>query len=337
MIKSVTPLGFPWESRDPFLLCVHHRDEFPSGNSQMGVDNEQLEGRNIGSDFVVKDGWRMYHGKTIPGFPHHPHRGFETITIGKQGFVDHTDSLGASGRFGAGDVQWMTAGKGIQHSEMFPLINADKPNPLEIFQVWLNLPASDKFVEPHFQMFWHDKVPVVLNSDANGKITEIDVIAGNINATSALAPTPNSWAANPANKVLILTIKMAAGARWQLPVESDGPDRMLYFYSGKSISIGGKSIAVNHQIRLDAGVKTEIQNGDEEAYFLLLQGKPINEPIAREGPFIMNTDEEIQQAYSDFKKTGFGGWPWPEREVVHDKDKGRFAAHADGSVEQASS
>jgi len=333
VIKSITPLEFPWETQDPFVFCVYSRDEYPSGNKQLGVDPDHLHGRNIGNDFAIKDGWRMYHGKTIPGFPPHPHRGFETITINKEGIIDHTDSTGASGRFGAGDVQWMTAGKGIQHSEMFPMIHEDKANPLEIFQIWLNLPKKDKFVEPHYKMFWHDKLPVIRARDENGNLTEVDVVAGNITGTQALDPTPNSWAANPDNCVAILTIKMAAGAKWLLPAVSGNVNRTLYFYRGSSIELGGTTVAVNNQVRLDAGVDAEIQNGSEEAYFLVLQGKPIEEPVVLEGPFIMNTQEEIAQAYSDFKNTQFGGWPWPSREVVHGRDKGCFSEHADGSSE----
>jgi len=146
-IRNIEPLGFPWKTQDPFIFCAYHRDEYPEGNSNQGVNAQELHGRAIGQDFVGKDGWRMYHGSSIPGFPYHPHRGFETITINKEGVVDHSDSLGAAGRFMAGDVQWMTAGKGIQHSEMFPLVNRDQGNPLEIFQIWLNLPKVSKMVE----------------------------------------------------------------------------------------------------------------------------------------------------------------------------------------------
>lgn len=118
-VVRVSPLGFPWETIDPFLLCVPHEDAYPRGNAAFGPD-ASLDGRIIGQDFVVKDGWRMYHGAKIPGFPAHPHRGFETVTIVRKGFVDHSDSLGATARFGAGDVQWLTAGNGIVHAEMFP-------------------------------------------------------------------------------------------------------------------------------------------------------------------------------------------------------------------------
>ena len=127
-------LGFTWETSDPFLLCVHHDDAYPLGNAQLGP-NASLAGRDIGQDFAGKDGWRMYHGRTIPGFPSHPHRGFETVTIVRKGFIDHADSLGAAARFGDGDVQWLTAGRGVVHSEMFPLLRPDQTNPLELFQM----------------------------------------------------------------------------------------------------------------------------------------------------------------------------------------------------------
>lgn len=332
-IIAVKPMNFPWETQDPFLFCAYHRDEYPKGNDQMGPDPSLIKGRNIGQDFTIKDGWRMYHGRTIPGFPYHPHRGFETITINKEGFVDHSDSLGAAGRFGQGDVQWMTAGKGVQHSEMFPLINKDKDNPLEIFQVWLNLPKSSKFVEPHFKMLWKDIIPVVSEKDDNGKSTLIEVIAGNFKDIQALAPTPDSWAANSDNLVTVLTIKMDAGAKWTLPAAHGTANRALYFYRGSSITVEDQIINENHLIQLNSTEDIVIENGDQDAYFLMLQGKPIGEPVAQHGPFVMNTDEEIRQAFMDYQKTQFGGWPWPHQEQVHDKDKGRFAKHADGREE----
>src|SRR5271167_4085520 len=114
------PLGFPWACLDPFLFCAWHNDRFPAGNAQLGPA-VSLAGREMGHDFDFKDGWNMYHGQTVPGFPQHPHRGFETVTIVREGLIDHSDSLGATARFGQGDVQWLTAGKGIVHCEMFPL------------------------------------------------------------------------------------------------------------------------------------------------------------------------------------------------------------------------
>lgn len=333
-IIAIKPLGFPWETRDPFLFCAHHRDEYPAGNSNMGVNAEDMQGRLLGSDFTIKDGFRMYHGTHVPGFPYHPHRGFETITINKEGFVDHSDSLGAAGRFGEGDVQWMTTGKGIQHSEMFPLLNEDRGNPLEIFQVWLNLPKASKMVEPHFKMLWKDEVPMVVAEDANGNRTEVNVIAGSLGEVQAPSPTPDSWAANPANGVTILTLKMEAGAKWILPACSNtAVNRTLYFYRGNTCTIGNQQMDNYHMAAVNSTDAIEIQNGKEDGYFLLLQGKPINEPVAQHGPFVMNTEAEIRETIATYQRTQFGGWPWPEKEQTHGKNKGRFALHADGREE----
>ncbi len=332
-IINIEPLGFPWKTQDPFLFCAYHRDEYPKGNSDMGVDTEALKGRSVGQDFTIKEGWRMYHGSNIPGFPYHPHRGFETITINKEGVVDHSDSLGASGRFMGGDVQWMTAGKGIQHSEMFPLIQEDKGNPLEIFQIWLNLPKVSKMVEPHFKMLWNEDIPVVHHKDQSNRKTSIEVIVGSLNTVDALPPTPDSWAANPQNSVGIYTVKMEAGANWTLPKTNAEANRSIFFYKGEAIEIEDRTILSNHLIEVSASEAIAIKNGKKAAYFLILEGKPIGEPVAQHGPFVMNTQEEIRTAMKDYGKTQFGGWPWAETEVVHSKDKGRFALHSNGNEE----
>lgn len=299
----------------------------------MGIDSENLKGRNIGQDFAVKDGWRMYHGSHMPGFPFHPHRGFETITINKEGVVDHSDSLGAAGRFMAGDVQWMTAGKGIQHSEMFPLIHENKENPLEIFQVWLNLPRASKMVEPHFKMLWNEDIPTIEHKDDQGKLTTIDVIAGRIQVAEAPAPTPDSWAADSRNAVGVFTIKMEAHSKWTLPKTHAGATRSLFFYKGETISVDGTNIPSEHIIHAEPDTDILLENGPVESYLLILEGRPINEPVVKHGPFVMNTAEEIRQTMQEYGKTQFGGWPWQEKEMAHPRSKGRFALHSDGTEE----
>ncbi len=325
-IKRVFPLGFPWETEDPFLFCVYHLDHYPKGTIHMEPD-ASLEGRNLGNDFTLKDGWRMYHGQTIPGFPYHPHRGFETVTIVNKGYCDHSDSLGAAGRFGMGDVQWMTAGRGVQHSEMFPLLNTDAENPLELFQIWLNLPKENKFVEPHFKMLWHEDIPLVKEEGA-----EVKVIAGTYLSTSAPAPAPSSWANLPENEVAIWNIHLKAGASFELPTASKGLSRMLYYYEGEDCTIEGKSVIPNHGISLHSHLPTKVTNGSKESHFLLLQGKPIQEPVAKYGPFVMNTQKEIQQAMEEYRLTQFGGWPWPHADNVHARERGRFAKYPNGDL-----
>lgn len=331
-IIKTEPLGFPWASNDPFLFCVYHADGYPAGNNEFGPD-ASLAGRTLGNDFELRDGWRMYHGNTIPGFPVHPHRGFETITVVRRGIVDHSDSLGGAGRYGNGDVQWMTAGKGIQHAEMFPLLNRKDPNPLELFQIWLNLPAKNKFVEPYYAMLWSEQIPVISSKDQKGRETRISLVAGSFENKSAPDPAPHSWAAHPENEVGIWYMEMDAGATWHMPPASKGTRRTLCFFEGEQVQVNGESIKVNHGIQLDSQAAILLSNGSKQSRFLMLQGKPIDEPVVNYGPFVMNTEEEILQTYRDYQESRFGGWPWPEPDQVHPREKGRFALHSDGREE----
>jgi len=331
-IIEVKQLGFQWETDNPFLFCVHHNDAYPKGNGKLGPISS-LEGRKLGNDFTLKDGWRMYHGREIPGFPQHPHRGFETITIVLEGLVDHADSMGASGRYGNGDVQWMTAGEGMQHCEMFPLINEDRENPLELFQIWLNLPASDKFVKPYYKMLWDEDIPSLKEKDSSGNLTEITIIAGTIGDMNALPPNPDSWAARPENEVAIWLIRMEAGAKWKIPPASEAVQRAIYFHKGTEIQVSDTKIAPFKSVSLHADQEVMIENGPDESHILLLQGRPMDEPVVQYGPFVMNTREEIQQAFDDYNKTEFGGWPWPKPDLTHGANLHRFAKYSDGKEE----
>jgi redox-sensitive bicupin YhaK (pirin superfamily) len=334
-VVSVQPLGFPWATIDPFLFCVYHDDAYPKGNAQMGPD-ASLAGRNIGQDFAGKDGWRMYHGETVPGFPSHPHRGFETVTIVRKGLIDHSDSLGATARFGGGDVQWLTAGRGIVHSEMFPLLRRDAANPLELFQIWLNLPAKNKMVAPHFTMLWSENIPQRRFVDGEGLATDVSCIAGRLADVAApLSPPPDSWASQADADVAIWTLKMAPGARWTLPAAAGaGTRRQLYFFKGASVMVGGQQIDGHGAIELRASADVALVNGSEMSEFLVLQGRPIGEPVAQYGPFVMNTRAEIEQAFADYQRTQFGGWPWDDNAPVHGREPTRFAKHADGREER---
>jgi redox-sensitive bicupin YhaK (pirin superfamily) len=329
------PLGAPpWKTFDPFLFCVHHRDAFPAGNGRLGPDSS-LGGRNIGQDFANKDGWNMYHGDVVPGFPRHPHRGFETVTVTRRGFVDHSDSLGATARYGEGDVQWMTAGSGIVHAEMFPLLDARGQNPAELFQIWLNLPARSKFASPHFSMFWKNHVPLFTERDDAGRETRVTVIAGRLAQAQAPAPPPDSWAAHPEAHVAIWSIVMPPGARFVLPAAPGGVDRTLYLFQGNGVRVGDVDVPERRLVRLRAGVAVPLVANTQQTELLLLQGRPIGEPVVMHGPFVMNRRSEIEQAIADYRATQFGGWPWSGDGPVHVKDSGRFAIHADGRKERA--
>ncbi len=331
-IISIEKLNFPWQTQDPFLFCAFHDDHYPKGNGKLGpIDS--LSGRQIGSDFSGKDGWSMYHGQQVPGFPSHPHKGFETITITEKGLVDHSDSLGAAGRFGNGDVQWMTAGGGVQHAEMFPLLKEEEENPLLLFQIWLNLPKVSKHVPAHFAMLWNEDIPIHDHSDSDHRKTSVKVISGNLGEIQSPSPAPDSFAANPDNEVAIWLIEMEPNAQWQLPLGDQATNRSIYLYEGDTVNLDGQTMNKGFVAKLRANETTTLINGNERSKFLFLQGKPIGEPVAKYGPFVMNTNAEIQEAMMQFQRTQFGGWPWPSNSHTHDPKRGRFAKHADGKEE----
>ncbi len=332
-IKSVFPLGNLWPTQEPFLFCAHHLDHYPQGMPSLGPKKDLLRDRPIGQDFELRNGFRMYHGQVVPGFPAHPHRGFETITIVRRGLVDHADSLGASGRYGDGDVQWMTAGAGIQHSEMFPLINQDRKNDLELFQIWLNLPAINKMVSPEYKMFWAEQIPSYQSKSGD---VVAKVIAGTYAGVKALPPPARSWAAMEHNEVTVLLVQMKSHASFSLPASKQATNRSLYFFSGSGLYSGSSELQPQTGINLDSQVDIDLKSTSITVEFLLLQAKPIGEPIEQQGPFVMNTRAEILQTFADYRRTQFGGWPWPSAEVVHSQTQGRFAKHPDGRIEQPS-
>ncbi|KAL7560898.1 hypothetical protein ACA910_008180 [Epithemia clementina (nom. ined.)] len=352
------PSSGPFPTMDPFLFCVYHKDMYPpAANAEMEAPR-----RGNGMDFNPTAPYRMYHGDAIPGFPQHPHRGFETITATMEGLIDHADSVGNAGRYGAGDVQWMTAGGGVVHSEMFPLLRADQPNPLRFFQIWLNLPSKSKMVDPSFAMFWANDVPQYVSSkttsedDATSsstststtKITNkekknyVTLWAGREYWNSGLnnSPPPDSWAADPDNDVAIwhIVLQDKEGAL-TIPPAHGGKEinRCLFYVEGGNgaVTLNGTPLKQHSAIHLQADqeVVLQLQNASSSSSsppsppveFLLLQGRPIAEPVVQHGPFVMNTQDEIMQAFSDYRATQFGGWPWPRDDMVFDPTKGKFA------------
>ncbi|MCA9581547.1 MAG: pirin family protein [Myxococcales bacterium] len=330
----ISPLrAFPWETTDPFLFCVHHQDAYPAGNASLGPA-VSLGGRQMGMDFGGKDGWSMYHGHIVPGFPQHPHRGFETVTVVRRGFVDHSDSLGATARYGEGDVQWLTAGEGIVHAEMFPLLHRDRPNPTELFQIWLNLPRRRKFAKPHFSMLWAPMIPTVRVVDDRGKTASVTLVAGALGDVKPPAPPPESWASEPEADVTIWTVRLEAGASFRLPAVKEGVERAVYFFDGSSLRAGETDVPPRSMIHEIPAEGLTLVAGEGEVELLVLGGRPIGEPVAHHGPFVMNEPAEIREAILDYQRTGFGGWPWPADDHVHPPDAGRHAKHPDGRIER---
>lgn len=339
MIIARAPLAMPWPTLDPFLFCVHHDDHYPRGNGRHGPAPALLQGRAMGSDFSRRDGWSMYHGQEVPGFPAHPHRGFETVTVVRRGRIDHADSLGAAARFGDGDAQWLTAGRGIVHAEMFPLLRDDADNPLELFQIWLNLPSRSKMCAPYFSMLWAEDIPRWHQPGADGTAAvELVLVAGELPGLglTPLAPPPDSWARDAAADVGIFTLRLAPGARFTLP-PAVGPDtlRVAYWFAGDALQAGadGATETAHAALQVDARQPLPLANpGTQPAELLVLQGRPIGEPVVQHGPFVMNTEPQIREAFADYQRTRFGGWPWPNEAPVHGSEPTRFARTPGGET-----
>ena len=344
VIESAPLRGQQWPALDPFLFCVHHVDHFPRGDGRLGPD-APLAGRQIGSDFAGVDGWNMYHGDTVPGFPAHPHRGFETVTFVQRGLIDHADSMGATARYGGGDVQWLTAGRGIVHAEMFPLVHTEADNPTELFQIWLNLPAQSKMAAPHFSMLWDEQIPRVTVTDGAGRNVEVTVVAGALGDMEPPPPPPESWAGRPDADVAIWHLRLDDGASFELPAAASAATvRTLYVFrddtvadtGGPAVSVDGEGVGAD-SVAVVQSDRAVTLSADGAARVLVLQGRPIGEPVARYGPFVMNTEDEIRRAFSDYRSTQFGGWPWGDDGPTNGVDAGRFALHADGRLDEPAS
>lgn len=319
VIRTSTP-GLPWRSVGPFYLASHHLEAYPRGNGRLGPERPP----------TGDDQWQMYYGVDVPGFPAHPHSGFETITFVRRGIVDHADSAGGAARYGDGDIQWLTAGRGIQHAEMFPLIDVDRGNPLEFFQIWLNLAAADKSAEPHIRMFWADDVP-----HARAPGIDVTVVAGSIDGAAALAPPPHSWASRPESDVAIWHIELQSGATWTLPpARRTDSVRALFVVAGDRLLVDATDVAATTRVDLRSDLPATLTAGEQPVRALLLQGVPIPEPIAAGGPFVMNTAAELDAALHEFRTTQYGGWPWPTTAHTHGPDPRRFLRRPDGAVER---
>jgi redox-sensitive bicupin YhaK (pirin superfamily) len=332
MIKQIIPIDFQWPVQEPFLFCVHHLDQYPAGNKNLGLDAKYFSGRNMGSDFEIKDGFRLYHGQDIPGFPVHPHRGFETITIVRKGYVDHADSLGAAGRYGEGDVQWMTAGSGVQHSEMFPLLHQDQKNTVELFQIWLNLPRKNKMVPADFKMLWANQIPKIQKDTK----VEVSLISGEYDGQKYNNSPKNSWASEAENEVNIFLVKMKKDGVFKFPKAKSNTNRTLYFFEGQEISVNQTKISQKQALLIDSQNDLNVTAHSDNVEFLYLEAKPIGEPIVQHGPFVMNSKAEIMQTINDYRQTEFGGWKWPRHDMIHGNKIEKFAKYPNGKIEKPS-
>jgi len=227
------------------------------------------------------------------GFPLHPHRGIETVTYVLSGTVQHKDTLGNAGTIGPGDVQWMTAGRGIMHEEM-PQV---RPEGIAGFQLWVNLPAKLKMTAPRYQNILAAEVPEI--SKSNG--ARIRVITGEVDGT---AGPVNGIAANP----IYMDVAVPPHSRFNQAIDN-GSTAFAYVFQGTARFSAGdgteKTVQSPKLVILSAGDYVEVATADEATRFLLISGKPLGEPVARYGPFVMNSRQEIEQALEDLRHGTF--------------------------------
>ena len=240
--------------------------------------------------FLLLDEFRSDQaGDYIAGFPEHPHRGFETVTYMLAGHMQHQDNHGNRGDLSPGSVQWMTAGRGILHSEM-----PQQENGLMWgFQLWVNLPAKDKMTAPRYQDIAPERIPVV--HPAAG--VEVKVIAGEL--AGATGPVEGI-----ATAPVYLDVSLQPGAELslQLPIGHHG---FAYVFEGESALVGGERLQRSELGVLSDGDRLQLTGGDTPTRLLLVAGKPLKESVARYGPFVMNTQAEIHQAIADFRAGTF--------------------------------
>jgi len=219
----------------------------------------------------------------IAGFPDHPHRGFITFTYMLDGHMEHRDSMGNRGDLKAGGVQWMKAASGVIHSEMPQQINGL----MRGFQLWINLPAREKMSAPAYQEFSAASIPEVNLGGAR-----VRVLAGELDGTCGVIE-------DPATDVRYLDVSLAADAHFGLPL-SDTHNAFVYVFEG-SARLAGEALATHTLAVLGAGDTVEIEAGSGGARFILVAGRPIGESVVQYGPFVMNTRDEIEQAFADYQ------------------------------------
>lgn len=226
----------------------------------------------------------------LAGFPDHPHRGFETVTYMLEGRMRHRDNHGNEGLLVPGSVQWMTAGRGLVHSEM----PEQQEGRMRGFQLWVNLPARDKMAEPKYQEFAPDRIPRLRPAPG----VEVAVIAGRVEGASG--PVEQA-----ATSPVYLDVGLDAGAAWSHALP-DGHAGFVYVFEG-SARVGGdaRDVARGQLAVLDGAGTVALQAGREGARLLLVAARPLREPVARYGPFVMNTREELQQAFLDYQAGRF--------------------------------
>lgn len=313
-----------WDTADPFLFASHHFDLYPKGNELQAPPYAEVKGKDLGQDYRKQFGYRMYTGKVTPGFQLHSHWGYETITVASKGYVDHFDSLGNQGRYGNGDVQWITAGGRYHHCEMYPLVHQDRDNPQLITQIMLNLPLSEKNTEPTVRTIWNENLSVL-----KGEGWRATVIAGEFEGKKGIKPPKNSWASDSGHHVLILRIEMEANATIEIS-PSGSVNRNIYTTEGP-IFIGEASYLNNTRLKVDPTVPLTVRMGDVPSEIWILEGDPIGEKQVSWGPAVLGSTKEVREANNIIRQKELEDWPWQYVNQKQPLGTERFFRSADGT------
>jgi hypothetical protein len=327
-VQKIVDINIHWSGDDPFTFVSHHHDQYPKGNQQLAPPLQLISGRNLGRDYQERYGFRMYHGRVVPGFPMHAHWGYETVTIAEKGFVDHFDTEGNHGRYGNGDVQWTLASSRYEHCEMYPLLDQENDNPVHITQIMINLPLDGKNRPNHVNNVWSGSVPVF--EEEWGTLT---LYCGEYGGKSIYSPNPGSWAA-PENMVRIMKAVIRPGGELSLDRAADGIDRNVYFVSGSEADLDGTVVKPNLRFKMKRSTALRIRNGGAESEFWILEGRPIGEKQAAFGPVILKDLDEVRRSMDEIRIKEFQEWPWGVMDVTNPIEMGRELHREDGSVER---
>ena len=327
-VSKIVDINIHWSGDDPFTFVSHHHDEYPHGNAQLAPPLELISGRNLGRDYQERFGFRMYHGRVVPGFPMHAHWGYETLSIAEKGFVDHFDTEKNFGRYGNGDVQWTLATNRYEHCEMYPLLNQEENNPVHITQVMINIPLDRKNKDNLVNNVWAEDIPVI--EDDGCKVT---LYCGTYCNKSIYSPNPGSWATED-NHVRIMKVELQPGKVFELESLPEGISRNVYFVSGKDADMDGTKVKPNLRFKMKTSTSLKITNGEEQSEFWVLEGRPIGEKQAAFGPVILSDLDEVRRSMDEIRIKEFQEWPWGVMDVTNPIDMGRELHRADGTVER---
>lgn len=318
-------LGMHWDTEDPFIFVSHHEDDYPPGNRQQAPPLREISGRNLGRDYQLKLGFRMYHGKVVPGFPMHTHWGYETLTVPEIGYIDHFDTERIEGRFGFGDVQWVSASSKYEHCEMYPLADQENRNPNDITQIMINLPLEMKNRGNQVTTVWKNDVPT-----AHGDGWDAEVFCGDFGSASSESPNEISYAKR-ANGVRIVRITMSPRSKVTIDAAAEGATRNLYFISGKDAKVLGEAVEYYNRLKLSNTEEIDIVNGEERSVFWLLEGRPIGQRMASFGPVTLEDLKEVRKGLDEIRRNEFLEWPWDVIDKAQPLGTQRFIRYPDGT------